>query len=68
MYEPVGFSLDIFKARYSFTLEESWQEACVRVATQVATLIQASCHNSCSVNAYRALNISNENPTGSYIS
>ena len=37
MYEPSGFSLDIFKQRYAFTTEESWSEACVRVATQVAS-------------------------------
>lgn len=37
MYEPSGFSLDIFKARYAFTEAESWPEASIRVATQVAS-------------------------------
>ena len=37
MYEPTGFSLDIFKARYAFTDSEQWSEACLRVATQVAS-------------------------------
>jgi ribonucleoside-diphosphate reductase alpha chain len=35
MYEPTGFSLDIFKARYAFTTEETFSEACERVAQQV---------------------------------
>jgi ribonucleoside-diphosphate reductase alpha chain len=37
MYEPTGFSLDIFKARYAFTEQETWAEACQRVAQQVAS-------------------------------
>lgn len=37
MYEPTGFSLDIFKLRYSFTPEETWHDACVRVAQQVVS-------------------------------
>ena len=37
IYEPEGFSLQIFRDRYSFTTEESWQEACSRIATQVAS-------------------------------
>lgn len=36
LYEPQGFSLKIFKDRYSFTAEETWQEACLRVAHQMA--------------------------------
>src|SRR3990167_1119730 len=35
MYEPTGFSLDIFKLRYAFTEQETWVEACQRVAQQV---------------------------------
>ncbi len=37
MYEPTGFSLDIFKARYAFTDDETWTNACMRVARQVAS-------------------------------
>lgn len=37
MYEPAGFSLDIFKSRYSFTEVETWAEACARVAQQVVS-------------------------------
>jgi len=37
MYEPTGFSLEIFKARYAFTTEESWHDACIRVAQQVVS-------------------------------
>ncbi len=36
-YIPSGFSLKIFKDRYSFTAEETWPEACARVAHQMAT-------------------------------
>ena len=36
VYEPQGFSLKIFKDRYAFTPEETWQEACLRVAHQMA--------------------------------
>ena len=36
-YNPTGFSLKIFKDRYSFTPEETWQEACYRVAHQIAS-------------------------------
>lgn len=36
-YQPTGFSLQIFKDRYAFTAEETWAEACERVAHQVAS-------------------------------
>ena len=36
MYQPEGFSLTIFKDRYAFTESETWQEACKRVANQLA--------------------------------
>jgi ribonucleoside-diphosphate reductase alpha chain len=35
-YNPEGFALDIFKQRYAFTEEETWIEACQRVARQVS--------------------------------
>ena len=35
MYEPTGFSQEIFKARYAFTEDESWHDACVRNANQI---------------------------------
>jgi len=35
-YSPTGFSLKIFKDRYAFTPEETWREACSRVAHQMA--------------------------------
>jgi len=35
-YEPKGFSLTIFRDRYAFTETETWQDACLRVAHQVA--------------------------------
>lgn len=34
MYQPEGFSLEIFKQRYAFTENETWEEACHRVAKQ----------------------------------
>ena len=37
MYTPTGFALDIFKLRYAFTSEESWPDACARVAQQVVS-------------------------------
>lgn len=37
MYEPTGFALDIFKSRYAFTEDETWHEASVRVAQQMAS-------------------------------
>lgn len=36
IFQPTGFSLEIFKDRYSFTEEELWEEACTRVAGQMA--------------------------------
>jgi ribonucleoside-diphosphate reductase alpha chain len=36
MFSPEGFSLEIFKNRYSFTPEETWEEACQRLALQMA--------------------------------
>lgn len=36
MYQPEGFALKIFKDRYAFTTEETWNEACLRVARQMA--------------------------------
>ncbi len=35
-YEPTGISLDIFKQRYAFTENETWDEACMRLARTVA--------------------------------
>lgn len=35
-WSPEGFSLKIFKDRYAFTEEETWDEACWRVARQMA--------------------------------
>lgn len=36
MYNPTGFSEKIFKDRYAFTQEETWEQACLRVAYQMA--------------------------------
>lgn len=36
VFKPEGFSDKIFRDRYSFTPEETWEEACLRVATQMA--------------------------------
>lgn len=36
MYEPKGLALEIFKKRYTLHPEESWGEACIRVANHVA--------------------------------
>lgn len=36
MFKPTGFSEKIFKERYAFTETETWEEACVRVAKQMA--------------------------------
>lgn len=36
-FSPQGFSLEIFKKRYAFTEEETWGEACSRVARQMST-------------------------------
>lgn len=37
MFTPSGFSLEIFKNRYAFTETETWEQACNRVAKQMAT-------------------------------
>lgn len=34
-FQPEGFSLQIFKDRYAFTADETWSEACERVARQM---------------------------------
>lgn len=36
MFEPTGFSAEIFKDRYSFTPEETWEEACRRLSRQMS--------------------------------
>lgn len=36
MFKPEGFSLQIFKDRYAFTEEETWEQACKRVASFIA--------------------------------
>ncbi len=36
MFEPSGYSLVIFKDRYAFTEQESWAEACERLARQMS--------------------------------
>jgi len=36
MYQPEGYSLNIFKERYSLTEEETWSEACQRVSNQLS--------------------------------
>lgn len=36
MFNPEGFSLDIFKSRYAFTESETWEEFARRVAIQMA--------------------------------
>lgn len=35
-FKPEGFSEEIFKLRYAFTEDETWEEACLRVASQMA--------------------------------
>ncbi len=35
MYEPNGFSETIFKQRYAITPNETWKEACERVAKHI---------------------------------
>lgn len=37
IFFPTGFSEQIFKQRYAFTIEETWPQACLRVARQVST-------------------------------
>src|SRR6185437_6312309 len=36
VYQPTGFSETIFKERYAFTDDETWDQACTRVAEQMA--------------------------------
>lgn len=36
MFQPTGFSLEIFRQRYAFTEQETWPEACERLAKQMA--------------------------------
>lgn len=36
MFRPTGLSETIFKDRYAFTPEESWEDACHRIANQMA--------------------------------
>jgi ribonucleoside-diphosphate reductase alpha chain len=36
-YAPQGFALDIFKKRYTFHSEETWNEACDRVAQHMSS-------------------------------
>lgn len=36
-FVPTGFSHTIFKDRYAFTENETWEEACMRVAQQMAS-------------------------------
>jgi ribonucleoside-diphosphate reductase alpha chain len=36
MFQPAGFSEQIFRDRYAFTSEETWSECCARVAKQMA--------------------------------
>jgi len=36
-YNPTGFSLQIFKDRYSFSKEESWEQACRRISRTIAS-------------------------------
>lgn len=35
-FKPTGFSETIFKDRYALTQEETWEEACARIAKQMA--------------------------------
>jgi ribonucleoside-diphosphate reductase alpha chain len=37
VYTPEGFALEIFKKRYTIHEEETWEEACDRVASHVAS-------------------------------
>lgn len=36
MYKPEGYPLTIFKDRYAFTPEETWEQACIRVSRQMS--------------------------------
>lgn len=35
-FKPTGFSETIFKDRYALTVEETWEQACLRIAKQMA--------------------------------
>lgn len=35
-FQPTGYSEEIFKLRYAFTQDETWDQACLRVARQMA--------------------------------
>ncbi len=35
-WQPTGFSHQIFKDRYSLTDSETWEQACLRIAKQMA--------------------------------
>lgn len=37
MYQPEGYSLSIFKSRYALTSNETWSEACDRLARQMSS-------------------------------
>lgn len=41
MFQPSGFSLEIFKSRYALTEAESWEQCCERVARQMSLAEQA---------------------------
>ena len=58
MFEPQGFSLKIFKDRYAFTPEETWQEACLRVAHQMA-IAEAPAKQKCYVDRFYEILSSN---------
>lgn len=36
MFKPIGYSLKIFQDRHAFNSEESWNDACLRVAIQMS--------------------------------
>lgn len=40
-FEPTGYSEKIFKERYAFTDEETWIQACTRVARQISAAEQS---------------------------
>jgi ribonucleoside-diphosphate reductase alpha chain len=44
-YEPTGFSLEIFQSRHASHPNETWTEACDRVATHVANAEQGEARN-----------------------
>jgi ribonucleoside-diphosphate reductase alpha chain len=51
IFTPTGFSEKIFRDRYSFTDTETWQEACIRVASQIA-LAEPPAKQSCYRNKF----------------